>query len=353
MLKSGSMGVLVRKTRAFACSYGDFSMFLKRTFGGAASVLVLSGALVSSAVAGPLDRSLVSADASWVAHVDVEAFAGSEIAKVMLDAGLSEQLAEMKAEVGIDLLKDALGITIYGAGGDPKEGTILISATGNIDAVLAGLSEEADEYEQVTVNGQAFDSWAFEDGRMYSFTQKQGEKRLVVAAEDLDSVQSALKVVNGESSNLTNGKGEGRLVTSPGESAWVYVTSNDLGSLPLPPEAQMMTEGMRGFSLELGETAAKEIKIALSVVNATVEAATELQGMLNMGLGMARGQAGTDPETAEALKMLDSLKISTDGAKLSISLALDPAMLAEMADKWGSVDEGSAVYEDGDAGDDN
>ena len=81
-------------------------MDLKRIYRGTTAALVLSCTLVGSVVAGPFDTELVSADAGWLAHVNVEALAGSAMMDAMLESGLDGQLAELKSEVGIDLLKD-------------------------------------------------------------------------------------------------------------------------------------------------------------------------------------------------------------------------------------------------------
>src|SRR5262245_43125647 len=110
------------------------------------------------AQAGALNKQRVSADAQWVAHVNVEAIAGSKLFKAFMDAKNVdidlEQVNEIKEQFGVDPFKDIRDATIYGSG-NPDEGNMVILANtnANVDQAVSKLKEQLPIVE-LTITGQ-------------------------------------------------------------------------------------------------------------------------------------------------------------------------------------------------------
>ena len=100
-----------------------------------AAVIGLGGA---TATAGSLDLDAVSADATWLVHVDVERFVDSTLGRFVienseaLDIDVNE-LREMEEQLAINLWEDVMSVTLYGVGEDDDEGVVVAVTNHQID----------------------------------------------------------------------------------------------------------------------------------------------------------------------------------------------------------------------------
>jgi hypothetical protein len=112
----------------------------------AATMLALTLAAVP-ARAGGLDKTWISRDARWLAHIDVEAALKSNLGGIVLaDAKFGiehdDDLAEFQKRYGVDLKQDVRSVTIYGSGPDHEDPVLLVRTTQKADTLLAKVAQD-------------------------------------------------------------------------------------------------------------------------------------------------------------------------------------------------------------------
>lgn len=157
-----------------------------------------------AAIAGPLDHSIVPANAPWIVHVDVEAAVASKVGSFMLqnkEAFDLEGLDALKV-FGIDLTRDLLSVTLFAPGDDESEfddGVVAAVTTPAIDALWNHLKTEP-HARAMTVEGIDILSWDDNGERKYGmFTPSADARtRLVLISEEWENLVAAVKNRGGE-----------------------------------------------------------------------------------------------------------------------------------------------------------
>lgn len=166
---------------------------------------------VSAAVAGPLQRSHVSADAAWLVHLDVDRFKQTQLGQfVMGELDKPEAQAKFDAFQAIfsfDPRRSVQGCTLYSRGSAPTDAVLLLY--GSFDANrLVTLAKAGKEYQSADHRGYVIHSYLEERRRHRSgegirtfgaihaggavvFGQK--ESRVKEALDTLDRLQSSLE----------------------------------------------------------------------------------------------------------------------------------------------------------------
>ena len=95
---------------------------------GLCIMLLLSGV----AVADGLDKSKVSAEAKWIAHMDFDALLSSKFGKHILNEielqGHADAIAEFAETAGFDPRTDLADVTLWGETFEPDGGVAVIPA---------------------------------------------------------------------------------------------------------------------------------------------------------------------------------------------------------------------------------
>jgi hypothetical protein len=177
-------------------------------------ISVVAVTLISSTVfGGALNTKVVSGDASWVAHVDVDAMLNSELGKMFLAAveqkdGFGKNLQAAKELLGCDPLKDIRGITLYGPRLGGREGVVVADATVAGDKLIAKL-KETESYKSEKYREHTLHQWS--DGKMRDnkAETRHGcfyDETTVVFATDVKRLQGALDVLDKKTANLAKSK---------------------------------------------------------------------------------------------------------------------------------------------------
>jgi hypothetical protein len=175
---------------------------------------IIAVTLISSTVfGGALDTKVVGGDASWVAHVDVEAIMASELGKMFLTAaeqkeGFANGLEAIKKQIGCDPLKDIRGVTAYGPRLGDRDGVVVFDATVAGDKLTDLLKEKesykADEYGKHTVH-----QWTEKTRRRDTVETRYGcfyDNKTIVIATARKGLEGALDVLDGKSDSLAKTK---------------------------------------------------------------------------------------------------------------------------------------------------
>ena len=285
--------------------------------------LLVAAAL--SAVAGPVQRSQVAADAKWLLHLDADAFKrtalGGQFMTDVLDVKSAKAKEDLKA--GLDFVLDwrqIHSITAYGSQhsqhGDPK-GILLIQTDMLVQPALEraiaknipNLRVERFEYTPAPLYQLNGDPWvAFQPGG------------LVVLSKARESVEKALAVFSGERANLTSTTTFEGYPAAP-FSFFMLGVAEGLGQdVNLPPNAAVLKKA-EGGRLVIGEKGDR-VALRLEVKTASAEVAQQIQQVLQGLLALGALSADQKPDLAA---LVQGASVAQNGAMVSVGVELPVA----------------------------
>jgi len=277
-----------------------------------------------SSLAGPADEKALPADAKWYVHLDVEALRGTvlfqkalEFAKAQIP--LEEQLGMLKQMIGVNPLTDISGITVYNNNFDKDVAAILIYA--KVDqATLAGAVAQNPNYAETDYNKHKVLTWVdANDGK-----KKAGcfyKDGLIIMGDKSETVQMAVDVLDG-----TRPAGSA-LVKTPAKGSFLNASAH-LG-LAKDQVVSRMLSNTEAATATAGEVDGV-FNVSVSLVAKTAEAAGQIRAMVDGTKAMIA--LGDSPSAAKLIQMV---KVSTEGAKLVASFEHDSKDLIETLKKLG------------------
>jgi hypothetical protein len=285
----------------------------------------------TAVTAAPLDKTIVPADADWVAHIDMEAAMASSIYRIMRDqpdfrADVDEAVAEVKAMFGVDPLKELKDITVFGMGSEEDDIVAVMSTTDALDGVVAQLegmiASEGGELKTIDADGKTIIT--LEDGDEVNYAciirGAMPGTRSVYFAPDLDRLLAGMKVKEEKAPSLM-GSDNPLASETPGGGAIFWAAVGDISSLPDADEAAMFTQYARQISIEVGESM-NQAYVAATTRTATLEDADNVMAVMNGLLAMGKIAATQDPEMKELVGLLDGLRMEQQGTKVSLRIAM-------------------------------
>jgi len=288
-----------------------------------ASVMVVV-ALVSTAVAGPLQNKQVAADAKWVIHADFDAMRGSKLGAFCLDeikkADTTDKVAEVTEKIGFNPLKDLKSITAYGSKHGPENAVVLVNLDADQQKIIALLKENED-YKQTTLGDHVVHQWTDkEEVRKFGTFYR---KDLIIVAPDMDLLTGAVAVLDGKKDNLSKAK---FLDIKPSKGAFFLLVAEDI-VVPEGEEHSVPMQDIDACNIEIGEADGKVF------LNVTLEAKTEeeaertltmIEGLIVFAeMRKEAGEDEMDPVQAEAIGLLAKIKASGKGKTIKIEALFD------------------------------
>ena len=257
----------------------------------------------SAAIAGGLNKNIVSGEANWVAHVDVEGFNNTEIGKIIRrhldETGELQKLEAFKAAFSFNPLDDVRGVTIYGRGKEKENAVVVIQAKFDKEMLLKLLAQNA-THNGVKYGKYQIESWiddkhkGNEDERQYgSFHGKD----TVVIGSGLDAVKKSLDVLDGEAKNARQKK-VFRLLKKAPEGAVIVAAANGLGKMAEQWDRAVMLKNTNQSCLLIGETE-DAFYIDLKLDATSSETATELTQMIQGVIALLNLTGRDQPKVAE------------------------------------------------------
>lgn len=337
---------------------------------------VALGSLGASALAGPLNPKLVSGDAKWLVHIDIEAALKCSIVDTLRSSHeLGEAgIDEFKKETGLDPFTDIKDITLYGFDGDSDRAVFLAQTTAAADKTVEKVKalksfktvasgayqllcwnddEEGDgdhaggagkdaEKEKDGEDGGHHHKHGHEDddsGLRYAYVHSPagGANRIVVFGENADDVARGVDVLTAKKPGLGAG---GAIKPAPKAGVIFYAVAADLSEI-MGLEANVAKQA-ESMELQVGE-AGGELFADAAVQAKTAEDATSITQVVQGIIAMGRLAAGEEPELKELMPLVDSLKMSAQGKMVTASFRYDTKAITEKLKK--AIDEEQA--EDG------
>lgn len=295
---------------------------VKQTWFGAC--VVVAG-LVPFARADRFDPARVAAGARWVAHVDVEALAASELHAALAEDGelrLEDEVEELK-ELGLEPLKDLRSVTVYSVDPRSEHAVVLLVGNANVDGALERLKGR-EGYREERVEGQPVHVWGGDGGAWYAAVLRRegSQDRLVVQSDDRASLVLACGVLEGRAEHLAVGEDPAAttgavLRARPEEGSILFAAATTrLAELPGLELASNVVKLADDVVFDLGE-ARGELFARLRVDARTEKEARQVQQVLQGAAALLALVGGEDPEVGRVVQDLSgALRFTTAGAEV-------------------------------------
>jgi len=271
------------------------------------AVAIALPCLVTASVAAPLDGSIISADAKWVGHMNVDAIKESEVVKKVYAAVMekhpeaAKKFEEAKAKIGMDPRKDLHGITCYGMEVGKKTGVMIVTADVDADVLLA-LAEKAKDHKTIDYKGNTIHTWTHKPhGKVETGVGAIVEGR-VVFASSVDLIKTALDVIAGKAKCLPE---DSVLARQFPKGASVIFRVTGLQEADLPTKSPL-ADKVKYVGFAMGERDGKSYA-GTRITMVDTESAEKLKTMATSGLNIAKIHAGEKSE--KCAKMLEGVKI--------------------------------------------
>lgn len=260
-----------------------------------------------------LPREYVPASASLVAHIDLVRLQRTTIWRVFSELHGEEALAEARAELGVDPLELVRSVTAYGRGGEPE--CVVVVAIPAIEAALRRFEEEGaiDHFE---VGGLPL--FSLGNDAVGFLAEDGADTRVLVVAEDRETVLAGARVVLGEADSLADAP-DSKLHLEPVEGSFLSLATSGVlpGMNEFEPASQVLGLA-QGVQFDLGE-AGGSLFAHLSLDTGSVETARDVSDMVTGLLAMARLATQTNEEVPhEAQELLRALAVRSRGGVVSV-----------------------------------
>lgn len=289
-----------------------------RQFAVFTGILVLSGAAFA---ADPGLMNLVMPDVKVLAGANVTSARISPLGQfLLLKISAGGQLQKLTAAAGVDPLQDVTEIlAATTADVAAPGGLVLLRGNFKVDQILANFPAD-----RIQTNG---------DNKIVIVSDAKGKVQVALAfigttiaiAGDAPAVTAALGRSTG--SNAIDPKLAVQVnALAAANDAWVVSTAGVAGLLPATgnaAQAAQMLKNVQGLSG--GVKFGPGIQGQLEVVADTAKNAESLGDVARLVISLASMNAPKDAQTAELLKLVQTLQISTKGTAVDLALTVPEA----------------------------
>jgi hypothetical protein len=284
-----------------------------------------TGCLIASgwtALAGPLQRADVPADAAWVLHLNCDGLnkttLGQYLAGELRKPEAQAKLAAFQVMFGFDLQTQLHGLTLYGRGSTPEDGVLLVYADFDANRLVtiakAAHGYQSTNYGQHVIHNWIDDNKKAKDGvkpRVYAAIQ--GAR--VIFGQREASVAAALDVLDSATPNLAGSRNFPQL-GAPSNTGFVQGAARKLDLAETSPNAALLKLS-KLITLDIGE-AQQQVVVTLTLEANGEEVAGHMVTIAQGLVALLKLQA----DKPEAAKLADALSLKQDGAKLTATLSL-------------------------------
>jgi hypothetical protein len=293
----------------------------------------------SAALAGPLQRNHVAADAKWILHLDLDNFratqVGATIVKGKIDQQVAKAAADLKTYLDVDFDWTRIaGATLYGLDFDPKargKNCVLLIQT-TLD-VQKGLENAIARQTQAGVDGNVtrVQEAPVPIYRIRSeFFAALPPGKPVVLAQTADLIEKGLAVLDGRAPSLAAAPAFADFPPAPGAFAFLAMAAGFSENAPIPPQANVlkMTEAGR---ILLGETGT-QVFLSATLKAKSAEAGSQMQQILQGLLALA---ALSQSANQDLQALVQATKVTTNDRMVTVDVQLPAATIVQkMQEQW-------------------
>jgi hypothetical protein len=292
------------------------------------TLLIVALMLSSSALAAPLNRTHVPAEAKWLLHVNLEAFANTEMARLIGDQISEKDLKKIDAFAslfGFDLTKDIHGVTIYGSDAAEENATVLLYGQFDKQILLSLL-----------ILNEAYGETQYKDSKLYHWLDGKDNKKkigmfaadnLIVISQSELSVQATADLLAGEITSLDsqNDAPLAALLESS-ENALVVIAADQLAELNKGKEHTAILQNSKMMAAVVIENNG-DMYLSVNLTTKTDEAAMQIEQVLN---GIKAFVALKHADQPETISLLNAATLIRDENKLLLNVKYSSLKLLEI-----------------------
>lgn len=292
----------------------------------AAVVIVVMSAI---GVAGPLNKTQVSAGAQWVFHADLETFSTSQMGQLVLGEVARHHQAKvnaLKQLLGTDLMADLYGFTVFGPDGNEANAVAIIHGKFDRSKLLALLALNP-----------AYAESAYGATTLYHWQEEMRGKKQVgtFAADDLivigqteATVKTALDVLDGRGTSLAaNRTGALWGLTEGLDGAILSVAAVGLSELTGDNEHAAVLKNSRMLAI-IADEAEGDMQLFVQLEANSVEAAQQVEQVARGMLAFASLQVQNQPAL---LPLIQACHLTRTDAQIALSFRYSSAALFGLA----------------------
>jgi len=278
------------------------------------------GALLSAvgiAEAGTLNPARVPADASFVAHLDIEALRKSDIGAFLFEQletpEVETKFAEVTAALGMDIRKDLRSVTMYGlpGSGPAPAGAVLLEGNFDRQRVQDAVATQAD-YRTTAYGNTVVHQWTNKENQKTTYAAFLSDGILVMS-DRLEATHFALDLDRRLVPSLATRPGliPARWTAAP---PMLYAVIA-MDQLPRPQQAPALQGARRGFAA-LSEWVG-QLSLEVAMEFETAEQAEQLRKIVEGFTAMAALNAEQNPDLAE---LAQKIQVVSEGQGVRMSL---------------------------------
>ncbi len=287
--------------------------------------LFLAFAVVTASTsAGRLNRSIVSAKADWVAHLDLEKLNDSEIGRMgrmqLQQTGDAAKLDAFKAIASFHPLDDIKSVTIYGQGKEQANALAVFEASFNKETLLTLLRYNT-TFTESAYGTHQIRSWIDDkhggDESKRQYGSFHGSNR-VILGHSLDTIKHGLDVLDGKADSA-RGQQQFGLIRRSARDAFIVAAADGVGAMAGQWEQTVMLKNTEQTALSVGEVDGKLFG-ELNLLAVSEDTARELSQVVQ-GIVAMLNLAGKDqPQIAE---LASAISVTTRNNLVRVRLEAD------------------------------
>ncbi len=289
----------------------------------------------ATALAGPLNKAWVAADAKWVVHVDVEAAVGSTFGKCVVEHQKDldlEPLTRFNTLTGLDALKDIKGVTLYSPSLAADGGVVVVVGTANMEASVKRLAEKDKTVHKLESDGGMLYRWSENGVEKFGCLRNTGQSdRMLIVCGTRAELDSAIGVVDGKAETAAKIE-EGPFAARPGEGSMVFVAVRGIEAGASGNKGPKVLGTAREVNADIGENGEGmygNMKLKAATAADAKNTAQFLQGILAVG----KMAAGEDPETKQLTTMMESVTFEAKEEELTARFRVKREQLRALVDE--------------------
>lgn len=287
----------------------------------------------SLALAGPLQRGIVPADAQWLIHMDCEKLLNTEVWKQIGPKVVKENrkwIGLLKVFTGIDLTKDIHGVTLYGVDCKDENGVLVIHGKFDKKKLLAWI-ENNEDYKETRYRERTLYHWTDQEecGGEKHNVGSFASKDLLILSHNVEAVKTAIDLLENKGSSLAKQDDAAlRGLLKGAEDALFTMVAKD--------SPQLNGEGMDVLSANSESIALiiaeqdDDIRLSMNLMAETKEAAGKIKTVFDGIKAFLELQCAGEKEL---VSLLDSVAIKLDGKLLHLSFQCSSTKLSEIINR--------------------
>ena len=291
--------------------------------------------VASVTLAESFEPKSVPADAKWVIHIDVDAISQSAIwplvqKRIDNNPQVQQNINEVERFSGMTLPRDLHSATIYGLGGEEKDGVILFTANANQQQLLTLLQNNPSFASEVYGSHEILtweDKGKLMHGSFFSPT-------CIVISQDKLNVSKALDVLDGKAPAL---KAESVLAQPAGAGVLAGIAADGIPTLvkknnPTSPIVKQIQSAWITLGIDGQNNLVAQSTLTTLDATRTEQLRNLVEGLKALGM-MAGANDNAEPKIKDLGQLLTSLQIKAQNTSVKLSWTVPLEQIQKLAEQ--------------------